>query len=459
MRALHFVLCVLCTLPAFYATTYSRASAQTAGTCAQSTYGQISGTFTITTSGTYRMWSRLKPSSTTTSNNSYSLEIDSTTCYGNIGDATIPTNTWTWVDYKDGNTSSKTIATLSAGTHSFKAIGREPGVQLDKILFVLDPLCTPVNDGQNCTASSAVASFEGESMAAPSSNVGAVTSDTGASGASSFLVWGDGYISRTLPTRAAKGITIRARAEQCNGAPTMSVKIDGQVLFSTSVQSTTYTDYSYAVTLTAQSHVYEIGMTNDYFVVQGCDRNIYIDTVSFPLTAPTNAPAPTPTPTTPTTTPPTTTPTTPRDVTPPVVTQSFPNVSTTGLTTGVVTDVRFIEFSPTATDNVSVRSLNNTVNGTPITLTNNTYTTPSVNQNYIFLSTAIDSSGLESAVTKTLKLRHPDIDRSGKVDTLDILRVLRKFNSTASIDLGFDFNGDDRVTTYDILYILRSYSK
>jgi hypothetical protein len=408
------------------------------------------------------MWSRIKPSPTSSANNSYSLEIDNTTCYGNIGDATIPANTWTWLDYKDGNTSSKTIATLSAGTHSFKAIGREPGVQLDKILFVLDPLCTPINDGQNCTASSAVASFEGESMAAPSSNVGAVVSDTGASGTSSFLVWGDGYISRTLSTRAAKGITIRARAEQCNGAPIMSVKIDGQVLFSTSVQTTVYTDYSYAVTLTAQSHVYEIGMTNDYFAAQGCDRNIYIDTVSFPLTAPTNAPAPTPTPTTPATptiTPPTTTPTTPRDVTPPVVTQSFPNVSTTGLTTGVVTDVRYIVFSPTATDNISVRSLSNTVNGAPITLTNNTYTTPSVNQNYIFLSTAIDTSGLESTVIKTLKLRHPDIDRSGTVDTLDILRVLRKFNSTATIDLGFDFNGDDRVTTYDILYILRSYSK
>lgn len=85
-------------------------------------------------------------------NNSYYLEIDDTTCGVVVGDSTsIPANTWTWVDYQQGITTNKINATLTAGNHTIRMVGREPGVKLDRVIVVANPDCVPVNLGENCT--------------------------------------------------------------------------------------------------------------------------------------------------------------------------------------------------------------------------------------------------------------------------------------------------------------------
>jgi hypothetical protein len=112
-------------------------------------YGTVTSTISVATSGTFRAWSRIMAPDTT--NNSYSLEIDGASCYV-VGDATsIPANTWTWVDYQNGTSSSKIDATLSAGTHTVKMIGREPDVKLDRVIFASDNTCIPSGVGDNCT--------------------------------------------------------------------------------------------------------------------------------------------------------------------------------------------------------------------------------------------------------------------------------------------------------------------
>jgi hypothetical protein len=113
--------------------------------------GNASTTISIPTNGTYRVWSRIMAPDTT--NNSYLLQIDDTTCNVVVGDsASIPANTWTWVDYSGGNTATKTNVTLTAGSHMLSMAGREAGVKLDRIELVADTACVPTGIGDNCAA-------------------------------------------------------------------------------------------------------------------------------------------------------------------------------------------------------------------------------------------------------------------------------------------------------------------
>jgi len=111
-------------------------------------YGTVTSTVSISTAGTYRVWSRMMNPDTT--NNTYLLEIDGSTCYTVGGSSSVPANTWTWVDYQGGSTSSKINATLSAGNHTFKMIGNAPDVKLDRIITTTDTSCVPTGTGDNC---------------------------------------------------------------------------------------------------------------------------------------------------------------------------------------------------------------------------------------------------------------------------------------------------------------------
>ena len=94
--------------------------------------GTATMTVSVPSNGTYRVWSRLMAPDTT--NNSYYLEIDDTTCGVNVGDNAFAANSWTWVDHQNGNTSSKVNVTLTAGNHTLRFVGKEAGVKLVEIL-------------------------------------------------------------------------------------------------------------------------------------------------------------------------------------------------------------------------------------------------------------------------------------------------------------------------------------
>jgi hypothetical protein len=119
-----------------------------AAACAPSgDYGTVSESVTVPTTGTYRIWSRLKTPVAT--NNSYMLEIDGGTCYV-VGGANLTADTWTWVDYQNGTTSSKVDATLTSGAHSLKMYGNAPNVELDRVILTTDTSCVPTGTGDNC---------------------------------------------------------------------------------------------------------------------------------------------------------------------------------------------------------------------------------------------------------------------------------------------------------------------
>ncbi len=110
--------------------------------------GVATTSVSVSEAGTYRVWSRVQVPDT--SNNSYYLEIGDTLCGVVVGDSGIAANQWTWVDYRDGNSSNKISVNLSAGSHTIRMVGREDGVKLDRIILTKDTACVPTGTGDNC---------------------------------------------------------------------------------------------------------------------------------------------------------------------------------------------------------------------------------------------------------------------------------------------------------------------
>lgn len=108
----------------------------------------VSSTINIAGDGNYYIWSRiLAPDNT---NNSFYLQIDNG-CAINIGDsADISSNSFSWINYQDGNSANPILVNLTAGAHTVKLIEREPGVGIDKIIYTQDPACIPTGVGNNC---------------------------------------------------------------------------------------------------------------------------------------------------------------------------------------------------------------------------------------------------------------------------------------------------------------------
>lgn len=148
-------------------------SAQTCATTTTpaTTYGQVTQSVSVTTGGTYRVWSRIK--APTTVNNSYYFQVDNG-CAVNVGDSSgIPANTWTWVNYQNGNTGAFIDLTLTAGTHQLTYTGKEADVQLDRILLLSDTSCLPTGTGDNCATADATSPTTSISAPAAGTSVAA----------------------------------------------------------------------------------------------------------------------------------------------------------------------------------------------------------------------------------------------------------------------------------------------
>jgi endoglucanase len=145
-------------------------------------------------------------------------------------------------------------------------------------LGVSDPIAQAQSDG-----------FEAESMSLPSSQ-GQVFSDGSASGGHGLLIWSTGTASKTVTTDSVQALTVRARGDQCKGAPEMRVGIDGNPAATHSVSSTSWAEYNAPVSIPAGTHTIAISFTND-LLSKRCDRNLRLDRVSL-VGAPTHPPAP-----------------------------------------------------------------------------------------------------------------------------------------------------------------------
>jgi hypothetical protein len=144
---------------------------------------------------------------------------------------------------------------------------------------------------------------EGESMTRGNTGRAQVRSDTNASGGQTMFIYGATYIERTISVSPPTSeIRVRVRGDQCNGAPPMTVSVDGTQRLSTTVSNTGYADKIVPVTLSSGSHTVRVTMPQDRYNSSSCDWNLWVDKATFigsgtPSPTPTPTPSPTPTPT------------------------------------------------------------------------------------------------------------------------------------------------------------------
>jgi len=85
-----------------------------------------------------------------------------------------------------------------------------------------------------------------------------------------------------LLSRPAGRLLVRARGDQCHGPPTLVVTVDQIQRLSVDVSATTWSDYSAPVRLDPGLHEIAVTFPNDFFLSGSCDRNVYVDRLSFP---------------------------------------------------------------------------------------------------------------------------------------------------------------------------------
>lgn len=138
--------------------------------------------------------------------------------------------------------------------------------------------------------------YQAEALTVSPSSSGYVLTDSAASGGKALKIHSNASASRSISVlEPSVTLIVRARGQQCSGAPRMTVSVDGTSRLSASVSATSYTDYRAALSLPAGNHSVKLAFSNDYRS-SACDRNLIVDSVKLVAAVPsTTAPAPTPT--------------------------------------------------------------------------------------------------------------------------------------------------------------------
>jgi len=180
-----------------------------------------------------------------------------------------------WTDYA-------APAALATGTHQLAIAFTNDysSSSCDRNLYV-----DQVTLSQVAPPPPAAGGVEAETMSLPAAS-GHVTSDTTASGGRSMLIWSNDSATTTVTLPTATTVTVRARGDQCGGAPQLAVTVDGRPVLSAAVPATTWSDYTAPAAVSAGSHAVAVSFTNDY-LDSSCDRNLYVDRLTFSSTAPT----------------------------------------------------------------------------------------------------------------------------------------------------------------------------
>jgi hypothetical protein len=181
-RVIIYALLVIAIIPSFQMRNVTAAACGAPST----DYGQVSAlTATVSTAGTYRIWTRMAAADTT--NNTYLLEVDGSTCF-TVGGSNVPvysngTSTYfnndssNWINTT--NTATAISMTLGAGSHTIKLIGNAPNVVVDRLIFTQSATCVPTGTGNNCadTTPPVISSVAATSVTHQAATIGWTTND------------------------------------------------------------------------------------------------------------------------------------------------------------------------------------------------------------------------------------------------------------------------------------------
>ncbi|MET7426489.1 carbohydrate-binding domain-containing protein [Dactylosporangium sp. NPDC005555] len=134
--------------------------------------------------------------------------------------------------------------------------------------------------------------LEAESMRVTSGAAGTYR-DPSASGGRALQMWTDATASTELTAPAGTRLVVRARGDQCSGAPVMRVQVDGRTVETIQVQASSWADYAIAGSWGAGAHALSLSFSND-LITDACDRNLHIDRAVFDGSSPASQPQPQP---------------------------------------------------------------------------------------------------------------------------------------------------------------------
>lgn len=108
-----------------------------------------------------------------------------------------------------------------------------------------------------------------------------IFSDAAASGGKGFILWSAGSAQAVTSNGFGKA-TFRVKADVCSGAPKLTIKIDGKVLYSQDFLSTSWADVTVNFTAVAgTNHTILVELANDRYKSATCDRNLRFDKVTL----------------------------------------------------------------------------------------------------------------------------------------------------------------------------------
>jgi endoglucanase len=166
---------------------------------------------------------------------------------------------------------------------SRKALSNLGGYGVATLAAALMAMAILLSQGWAFGATSA-ATFEAETMSLASGSGGRFV-DGAASSGSALLMHTNATAKKGVTTSRADRFVVRARGDQCSGAPRMVVKVSGTRVLSRSVWASKWTDYSVSIVPVSGAQTVKIHFTNDRRT-KACDRNLRVDKVSFGMAPP-----------------------------------------------------------------------------------------------------------------------------------------------------------------------------
>lgn len=363
-------------------------------------YGTVTLTINAPSAATYRVWTRIMAPDTT--NNSYSLEVDGGNCIV-VGNSAITANTWTWVDYRDGNTNTKIDVPLAAGSHTLKLIGTEPSVAVDRVILTSDTACVPTGTGDNC-ANPADTTPPTVSVTAPANNANV----------------------------SGSAVTVSANASDDTGVTRVEFYINGQLAYTdtTSTYGMTWNTSALvngAYQITARAYD-AAGNSTTSSVVTANVNNVVADTTkpTVNITAPLNG-------------------------------GSANGNTTFSATASDNVGVARVEFS---VDGI----IKNTDTASPYSTTIDTTTL--TNGTHTFTATAYDAAGNNQAASATVTVSNTgnnptgDVNGDSHVTIQDLAILVNNYGKQigATLSQG-DLNADGKVTIQDLAILIAHYGQ
>jgi hypothetical protein len=106
------------------------------------------------------------------------------------------------------------------------------------------------------------------------------TKSAGGADGTAWNIWSNGYIEHTFTLADDALFQISMKGDDAQGVwPEMELAIDGSVVATTTVSSSTYTTYEFNLIGYEGSHQVQIHFTNDYYQ-DGDDRNLYVQSTT-----------------------------------------------------------------------------------------------------------------------------------------------------------------------------------